>query len=755
MSTHDISCTGFALVFAAEDEKKTLWGRLICALLLFTGLGWCLWNTLGLSGIGASPLLLLAIGCVCCALSCRLPGKWDFAYIGVIVALAVLIGFANRYIAEGGGIAMNHLYAAMEQYIGRAFPRFFVSEDVNQTLCAMFFLLVPTGLLAVLCGRVAGVAKGWRFALLPFVFALWLAALVFQIELPLIGVLALIIAAISLPPSRVKALRHAESNQRLTAWILILAAALSLLAAAPALVVLDADGSAATALRLTATRKIHSMRYDGENQTLPEGDFGKLPAFLLGEEPALTVSTEKLGKYYLRGFVGEIYTGDGWTTLTPRQRAEYAELFVWLHERGFYAQSQYALLKNALGVENRTTEFQITNDGVSTAYLYAPYELMDSRTDEMRIGDENLRATGLRGETTYTVTVSDGSIADDDRLYAGLVAAINRAEPQATRYLTSESAYREFVYTSYLDIPNNAHAAIERFLSEVTFPDGKISFDDAKLVVNTYLGTLGYTESPELAPSGGDVLTHFLEDSRSGNSAQLATAAVLMFRYMGVPARYVEGYLITPAAEDSETGVSVLLSEDAYAWAEIYRDGVGFLPFEPEYPAIPPLAPLDMAPPLDAPEEPPIIPPLLNPKTYITALIGLIILLLLIFVVLVIRRSIKMRRLHTLFDTNDNTIAVSRRTTYAIQLLSHMGITWNNESLFALHTELESRFGHEFGAEYATVISTQQAALFSGQPISDENRARVIDFQHSLSEELKKQSNTRQRFRLRWIDCVL
>ena len=34
--------------------------------------------------------------------------------------------------------------------------------------------------------------------------------------------------------------------------------------------------------------------------------------------------------------------------------------------------------------------------------------------------------------------------------------------------------------------------------------------------------------------------------SKKGYDVQFATAATLMFRYYGIPARYVEGYLITP-----------------------------------------------------------------------------------------------------------------------------------------------------------------------------------------------------------------
>ena len=56
----------------------------------------------------------------------------------------------------------------------------------------------------------------------------------------------------------------------------------------------------------------------------------------------------------------------------------------------------------------------------------------------------------------------------------------------------------------------------------------------------------------------------------------------MMFRYYGIPARYVEGYLITPEdAEHMNPGEPYVLDDThAHAWVEYYQDGVGWLPFE-------------------------------------------------------------------------------------------------------------------------------------------------------------------------------
>ena len=754
MKTNAEINTGFSLVFASDNKKDSTWGSLICSLLLFFGLGGCLWSVLGLSGVGASPLLLLLLGFVGCALSCKLPGRWDFAYVGIILALAILVGTASRLVIEGGGIAMNQIYSALERYIGRSFPRFLVSKDANHALCATLFLIIPAEILAILCGRVAGASGGGRYVLLPFAAALWALALVFEASLPIGCVLALAIAAISLPVSRSSNQSHMVSRRRSTVWILVIIAVLTSLAAIPGLIIINADGSQAEPLRLTAARKIHSMRYDGEHQTLPEGDYGRLPGFVLGEDPALTITPISHRKFYLRGFVGEVYTGDGWTTLSPNRRAQYAELFTWLHEHDFYAQNQYSLLTSALGVDSSTESIQVTNLGVSTAYLYAPYELASNRADAARIGDENLRASGLRGEDTYTITVSGGSISDDDLLYSGLLAALNRDDPRAVNYLTSENAYREFVYDNYLELADAPREAIARLLMDVEFPDGMVSFSDAKMVVNTYFATLGYTETPEFDFAGQDVLTYFLEESGSGNSVNFATAAVMMFRYMGFPARYVEGYLVTPDSETDENDSVILHSKDAYAWAEIYRDGVGFVPFEQEFPAIPPLAVLETMPLNDDVEEPVDTPLELTSRLWIT-LLAILMLFLLAFIILAVRRTVKRRRQKRLFDIGDNAKSVIRMTAYAIQLLSHMGIYRKNGSLYNLCGEIDGKLGKALSTKYTKVVSIQQAALFSENSITDTERALTNELLNDIAERLRQQSTLIGSLRLRWCACVI
>lgn len=55
-----------------------------------------------------------------------------------------------------------------------------------------------------------------------------------------------------------------------------------------------------------------------------------------------------------------------------------------------------------------------------------------------------------------------------------------------------------------------------------------------------------------------------------------------MFRYYGIPARCVEGFLVTKddAASMAANRPLTLTGQSGHTWVEYYQDGVGWLPFE-------------------------------------------------------------------------------------------------------------------------------------------------------------------------------
>lgn len=97
-----------------------------------------------------------------------------------------------------------------------------------------------------------------------------------------------------------------------------------------------------------------------------------------------------------------------------------------------------------------------------------------------------------------------------------------------------------------------------------------------------------YTLSPGKVPDGKDFVDYFLTESKTGYCSYFASAATLMFRSYGIPARYAEGYMLTEkeiassnqVLENGKVQVSIY-SKDAHAWVEVYLDGIGWIVVDP------------------------------------------------------------------------------------------------------------------------------------------------------------------------------
>lgn len=86
-----------------------------------------------------------------------------------------------------------------------------------------------------------------------------------------------------------------------------------------------------------------------------------------------------------------------------------------------------------------------------------------------------------------------------------------------------------------------------------------------------------YTLSPKVAPDGRDFVDYFLFSSKEGYCVHFATAMAVLLRCAGVPARYVEGYVTPPSADE---GVYHVTENQAHAWVEVNSPLLGWYPVE-------------------------------------------------------------------------------------------------------------------------------------------------------------------------------
>ena len=139
-------------------------------------------------------------------------------------------------------------------------------------------------------------------------------------------------------------------------------------------------------------------------------------------------------------------------------------------------------------------------------------------------------------------------------------------------------AYRENVHTLYM---KNIEISpkVKEWLSVVT-ADAKTDVEKLYCIENALSGMEYNTNPgklPETVTDATSFLDYFLLEKKEGYCSYFATAFVLLAQSECLPARYVQGFCI-PLENEKET---IVYSETAHAWPEVYIDGKGWIPFEP------------------------------------------------------------------------------------------------------------------------------------------------------------------------------
>lgn len=337
---------------------------------------------------------------------------------------------------------------------------------------------------------------------------------------------------------------------------------------------------------------LEEMRYGGkEINTLPKGNLQKAEIWEGSEKIALVVTEDEPQSLYLRGFVGGRYSSNKWEDLDRSIYYENRDLFYWLHEDGLSADTQMATLRKMLTearLEEKTFSVSVTNEMANREYLYTPYELiqLDGKTLE-NDGDSYQKAKGILGAKEYAFETYGNLVKDFPQLVSE--GYIHLASSEDAWYAEAESHYNAFVYENYTELPDDLKQLFQQELGyDASDREEHVNYYSAIQKIRKYLEKhMTYGNYCEALPQEQDFVQFFLEESKIGNPVHYATAAALMFRYYGIPSRYVEGYVITPEDIKDLSGKSVVEvpGTNGHAWVEIYIDGLGWVPIEmtPEY----------------------------------------------------------------------------------------------------------------------------------------------------------------------------
>ncbi len=135
-------------------------------------------------------------------------------------------------------------------------------------------------------------------------------------------------------------------------------------------------------------------------------------------------------------------------------------------------------------------------------------------------------------------------------------------------------------YSRYLQLPLDLPARIYNLAYEIT--EGMASdYEKAEAIARYLSRHCSYTLTPGEVPENRDFVDYFLFDKPEGYCVYYATAMTVLLRCVGVPARYVEGFLVNAQDRTAERDVYAVTTESAHAWPEVYFEGLGFIVFEP------------------------------------------------------------------------------------------------------------------------------------------------------------------------------
>lgn len=290
---------------------------------------------------------------------------------------------------------------------------------------------------------------------------------------------------------------------------------------------------------------------------------------------------------YLKGYTGGIYGENEWISIYEGGlNGEYAdwsdtEIFV---EESMKQEATDRMLAFAKDTYGAMGKMSICNVGANSAYLYYPYYTMFESY-------ERNTSTPFRSQLGISLNETV-----EYEYYP------NQDFQKEYMDVTAEAMDCSGINDIYLDVPEKNQEVIKEISKEMGITT-QMSVREIVDIVSLYFEeNIPYTLKPGATPKEEDFVNYFLTKNRKGYCAHFASAATLLFREAGIPARYVEGYAFSfenALASDERTdlkydeyfkgyssiGASTVLEVEvtdamAHAWVEIYVDGFGWMPVE-------------------------------------------------------------------------------------------------------------------------------------------------------------------------------
>lgn len=297
----------------------------------------------------------------------------------------------------------------------------------------------------------------------------------------------------------------------------------------------------------------------------------------------VAVDQEPTEDIYLRGYVGADYEGDRWVEADEsafyRRMADltagtsegqiqvlYDNLHFMLNYGDMNEWVGMLVGRRLLREDARKLVLNVRGDAPRQ---YVPYYSFRAANAEMYYQLEE-------GQEVNTYFYFESADMDTERMEKSL-GELSPITAQAV------PEYDNYVRENYLRVPGERLLRLKMFC-ENNAPDEDIAIDAVTDFIRDTLQTdTFYTRTPGNTPLNQDVIEYFLFENRRGYCMHYASAATLMYRMYGIPARYVTGYVVHPQDFERQadgTYAAALTDYRLHAWVEIYRENLGWTPVE-------------------------------------------------------------------------------------------------------------------------------------------------------------------------------
>ena len=265
---------------------------------------------------------------------------------------------------------------------------------------------------------------------------------------------------------------------------------------------------------------------------------------------------------YLRGYFGGNYYGDYWDANTDSVIFEaLARSSDISNDAGALSDLYYALRYHVTtennGSDAKAANVNVHNLNINRSVTFTPYNASEKKDDG---GSYDFRVYEYRD---LNMPISDNDPED---------------------LLAFRQLYRDYyndAYDNYTYITAESIPLLKELVRENPLDDLQ---DITDFIIKTLDDHAEYTLTPGMAPEGVDTVDYFLFEHHQGYCQQFASAAVLMYRLYGIPARYATGFRVRPddfnanAAGDRYN--ATVTDQRAHAWPEILIPEYGWVPVE-------------------------------------------------------------------------------------------------------------------------------------------------------------------------------